>query len=43
MNWQQATLQQLQHIIRYEEMIYKCFAESELERRLKEKGFNYPV
>lgn len=36
MKWHKATLQQLQQIIRFEDcpLIYKCFAEAELERRL---------
>ena len=39
MNWKDATLQQLQTIIRHEEcpVIFKCFAESELERRLTDE------
>ena len=36
MQWKEATLQQLLQIIRFEDcpLIFKCFAESELERRL---------
>ncbi|MGE6895738.1 hypothetical protein [Priestia flexa] len=45
MKWQKATLQQLQQIIHFEKcpIVYKCFAEAEVERRLKESGYDYPV
>lgn len=44
-NFKEASLQQLQQIIRFEEcpIIYKCFAESELKRRLERCGLAYPT
>lgn len=39
-DFKKATLNQLMQILRFEqcELSYKCFAESEIERRAKENG-----
>jgi hypothetical protein len=46
-DFKKATLNQLMQILRFEqcELSYKCFAESEIERRAKESGtpINYHV
>ncbi|WP_281998724.1 hypothetical protein [Priestia flexa] len=45
MKWHAASLQELTQIIRNEDcpLVYKCFAETELENRLRKYGFVYEL